>query len=111
MAPYATTYWYGTTGTLEAAAWLDARLPSETYVAAKEVAIRVRNQRYVDQDNLSYVFGTGRAFDGTWAGEPVRAVLVWQREPYLADQFTRGLTAANYRATARFGDYVLYEPN
>jgi hypothetical protein len=109
-APYSTGYWYGTTGTVEAAAWLDSHLTSETYVGAKEVAIRARDQRYVDQDNLVYAFGTGRGFDGTWAAEPVRAVVVWQREPYVADLFGRGMAAANYRESARFGDYVIYEP-
>ncbi len=110
-APYSTTYWYGTTGTAEAAAWLDAHLsPLDTYVGAKEVAVRSRNQRYVDQDNLVYAFGAGRMFDGTWQTEPVRAVLAWQREPYVADLLGRGVTAANYVESARFGDYVVYEP-
>ena len=26
-----------------------------------------------------------QGFDGTWAGEPVRALVTWQREPYVAD--------------------------
>jgi 4-amino-4-deoxy-L-arabinose transferase-like glycosyltransferase len=110
-APYSTGYWYGTTGTVEAAAWLDSHLASEAYVGAKEVAIRARDQRYVDQDNLVYAFGSGRGFDGTWAAEPVHAVIVWQREPYVADLFVRGMAAANYRESARFGDYVIYEPS
>jgi 4-amino-4-deoxy-L-arabinose transferase-like glycosyltransferase len=108
-APYSTTYWYGTTGAAEAATWLDAHLgPTDTYVAAKEVAIRARDQRYVDQDNLVYVFGTGKGFDGTWAGEPVRALVAWEREPYVADLLGRGIRAANYAEVARFGDYVVY---
>ncbi|HEY3057852.1 MAG TPA: glycosyltransferase family 39 protein, partial [Chloroflexota bacterium] len=110
-AAYATTYWYGTTGTTDAALWVDAHITAnETYVAAKEVAIRARNQRYVDQDNLVYLFGTGRTFDGTWQTEPVRAVVAWQREPYVADLLKRGVSAANYVESARFGDYVVYEP-
>jgi hypothetical protein len=56
-----------------------------------------------------YLFGTGRAFDGTWAAEPVRAIVTWQREPYVADLLGRGIRAANYREAARFGDYVVYE--
>jgi len=108
-APYSTTYWYGTTGAPEAATWLDAHLgPTDTYVAAKEVAIRARNQRYVDQDNLVYAFGTGKGFDGTWAGEPVRALVAWEREPYVGDLLGRGIRAANYAEVARFGDYVVY---
>jgi 4-amino-4-deoxy-L-arabinose transferase-like glycosyltransferase len=109
-APYSTTYWYGTRGASEAAAWLDEHLTdTETYVSAKEVAIHARDQRYVDQDNLVYLFGTGRAFDGRWADEPVRAIVTWQREPYVADLLGRGVRAANYREVARFGDYVVYE--
>jgi hypothetical protein len=109
-ASYSTTYWYGTTGELDAAAWLNAHLgPHDTYVAAKEVAIRALDQRYVDQDNLVYAFATGKGFDGTWAGEPVRVLLTWQREPFVADVLGRGIRAADYRETARFGDYVVYE--
>jgi hypothetical protein len=108
-APYSTTYWYGTTGAPEAATWLDGHLdPTDTYVAAKEVAIRARNQRYVDQDNLVYAFATGRGFDGTWAGEPVRVFVAWEREPYVADLLGHGVQAANYAEVARFGDYVVY---
>jgi 4-amino-4-deoxy-L-arabinose transferase-like glycosyltransferase len=106
--PYSTTYWYGTTGTREAAAWLDAQLgPGETYAAAKEVAIRAANQHYVDQDNLVYFISSGRGFDGTWAGQPVRTVLVWQREPYVADLFAQHLPG--YAEAARLGDYVVYQ--
>jgi 4-amino-4-deoxy-L-arabinose transferase-like glycosyltransferase len=106
--PYSTTYWYGTTGTREAAAWLDAQLsPGETYAAAKEVAIRAANQRYVDQDDLVYFISSGLGFDGTWAGQPVRTVLVWQREPYVADLFAQHLPG--YAEAARLGDYVVYQ--
>jgi len=107
-APYATTYWYGTTGTREAAAWLDTNVArSETYVAAKEVAIRASNQRYVDQDNLVYFISSGRGFDGTWAGESVRTVVVWQREPYVRDLFAQHLPG--YAEVAGFGDYAVYQ--
>jgi hypothetical protein len=84
--------------------------PGETYLAAKEVAIRTDAQRYVDQDNLVCSLGKGQAFDGTWAGEPLRALVVWQREPYVADLFGRALANSAYRETARYGDYVVYEP-
>ena len=110
-ADYQTDYWYGTTGTVEAAEWVNAHLgPDETYVAAKEVAIRSRDQRYVDQDNLVYFLNAGRGFDGTWAGEPLRALVIWQREPYTADQFNRVLPARGFREAERFGDYVIYVP-
>ena len=110
-APYSTTYWYGTTGTSEAARWVDEHLaPEQTYVAAKEVAIRAIDQRYVDQDNLITFVSAGRGFNGTWAGEPVAALVVWQREPYVASLFERAAPAAGYHETARFGDYVVYEP-
>jgi hypothetical protein len=110
-ATYSTTYWYGTSGTVEAANWVDSHLaPGQTYLAAKEVAVRSRDQRYVDQDNLVYALGIGRRFDGTWAGEPLRALVTWQREPYIAQLFDRALSASNFHPTARFGDYVIYEP-
>jgi 4-amino-4-deoxy-L-arabinose transferase-like glycosyltransferase len=109
QAPYSTTYQYGTTGTREAAAWLEANVGSdETYVAAKEVAIRATNQRYIDQDNLLYFLDTGRGFDGVWAGQPVRAILTWQREPYVAELLARHLPAAGYQAAQQFGDYLVY---
>ncbi|TME38924.1 MAG: hypothetical protein E6I75_06295 [Chloroflexi bacterium] len=111
QAAYQTDYWYGTRGTAEAARWVDAHLtPDQTYVAAKEVAIRARAERYVDQDNLVYLLGTGRSFDGTWAGEPIHALVTWQREPYLADLFGHMLPSAGFREADRFGDYVVYLP-
>jgi len=110
-AAYATDYWYGTSGTAEAARWVDAHLaPDQTYVAAKEVAIRSRDLRYVDQDTIVYFQSTGRGFDGTWAGEPVKAFVTWQREPYVADLLTRAASTSGFVETARFGDYVIYEP-
>jgi hypothetical protein len=110
-APYQTDYWYGTTGTVEAADWLDAHLgPNETYVAAKEVAIRSREQRYVDQETIAYFLSTGRPFDASWAGEPVHALVLWQREPYVAELFDRALPSAGFREAERFGDYVVYVP-
>jgi 4-amino-4-deoxy-L-arabinose transferase-like glycosyltransferase len=110
-ATYSTDYWYGTSGTVEAANWVDSHLADgQTYLSAKEVAIRSRDQRYVDQDDLVYYLGTGRGFDGTWAGEPLHALVTWQREPYIADLFSRALATSNFRETARFGDYVVYEP-
>jgi hypothetical protein len=110
-APYSTTYWYGTTGLEQAARWIDAHLADdETYIGAKEVAIRAADERYVDQDDLVYFFGSGRGFDGTWAGEPARAAVVWMREQYVAGVLGRGLSQAGFRETARFGDYVVYEP-
>lgn len=110
-ASYQTDYWYGTTGTVEAAQWVDQHLgPDQTYVAAKEVAIRSTDQRYVDQDNFVYSLGRGQPFDGTWAGEPLRALVIWQREPHVAGLFERGLAASGFQAVARFGDYVVYGP-
>jgi hypothetical protein len=110
-APYQTDYWYGTTGTLAAAEWLDAHLsPNDTYVGAKEVAIRSHAQRYVDQETIAYFLSAGRPFAATWAGEPVRALVLWQREPYVADLFTRAMPAAGFSEAERFGDYVIYVP-
>jgi hypothetical protein len=111
-AAYQTDYWYGTTGTAQAADWVDAHLrPGQTYVAAKEVAIRSRDQRYVDQDTLVYLLSIGRPFDGTWAGEPIGAIVAWEREPYVPEVLTRALPSAGYSESARFGDYVVYIPS
>jgi hypothetical protein len=110
-ASYQTDYWYGTTGTVAATQWIDAHLaPDQTYVSAKEVAIRSRDQRYVDQDNFVYLLSIGRTFDGMWAGERLQAVVSWQREPYVADLFNRVLPAAGFVEAERFGDYVVYVP-
>jgi hypothetical protein len=110
-AAYQTDYWYGTTGTAQAAEWLDAHVqPDQTYVAAKEVAIRSHDQRYVDQESLVYLLSIGRPFDGTWAGEPVHALVAWEREAYVADVLNGGLASAGFVKTARFGDYVVYVP-
>jgi 4-amino-4-deoxy-L-arabinose transferase-like glycosyltransferase len=109
-AAYATTYQYGTTGTVETAQWLDSHLASdEIYIAAKELAIRAQDKRYVDQDNLLYLFDTGRGFDGSWAGQNVRVIAVWQREPYVADLLRNALPRAGYQTTIQFGDYTVYE--
>lgn len=110
-APYSTTYFYGTTGTDEAAAWIDQNLPPGTlYVAAKEVAILARNQHYIDQESLWYLFSTGAPFYKTWAGEPVRAIISWEREPYIEQLVSRSLALVGYHEADRFGDYVVYEP-
>jgi hypothetical protein len=110
-ADYQTDYWYGTTGTAAAAAWVDAHLqPGQTYLSAKEVAIRSQDQRYVDQDNLVYALSLGRRFDPTWMGEPLRAMVTWQREPYIADLFARATAGSSFVEVARYGDYVIYAP-
>jgi hypothetical protein len=110
-ATYATGYWYGTSGTLEAAAWVDAHLESDQmYLSAKEVAIRTHDLSYVDQENVAYYLSIGRTFDGTWAGQPLHALVTWQREPYVAELFAHAFPAAGFQETARFGDYVVYVP-
>jgi hypothetical protein len=111
-APYQTDYWYGTTGVAEAADWVSSHLgPDQTYVAAKEVAIRSRDQRYVDQDDIVSVLGSGRPLPPAWQGEPIAALVTWQREPYVADLFRRAMAGAAFREEARFGDYVVYVPS
>jgi 4-amino-4-deoxy-L-arabinose transferase-like glycosyltransferase len=110
-AAYQTDYWYGTTGTAEAADWVSAHLaPDETYLAAKEVAIRGTDQRYVDQDNLVYLLDTGQKFDGVWAGERLHALVLWERDAYVADRFDRAVPSAGFLQAERFGDYVVYVP-
>jgi 4-amino-4-deoxy-L-arabinose transferase-like glycosyltransferase len=110
-ASYATGYWYGTSGTVEAAAWVDAHLrPDQMYLSAKEVAIRTHDLSYVDQENIAYFLSIGRPFDGTWAGAPLQALVTWQREPYVADLFAQAFPAAGFQEAARFGDYVVYVP-
>ncbi len=110
-ASYATGYWYGTRGTVEAAAWVDAHLtPDQMYLASKEVAIRTHDLTYVDQENIAYYLSIGHPFDGTWAGQPLQALVTWQREPYVAELFAEAFPAAGFQETARFGDYVVYVP-
>jgi hypothetical protein len=110
-ARYQTDYWYGTTGTVEAANWVSANLaPDQTYVSAKEVAIRSADEHYVDQDNLLYFLSIGQPFDGTWAGERVAAVVLWQREPYVSSVVGPALSDAGYNTVTQFGDYVVYVP-
>ncbi len=110
-ASYATGYWYGTRGTVEAAAWVDAHLrPDQLYLSSKEVAIRTHDLTYVDQENIAYFLSIGRPFDGTWAGQPLQALVTWQREPYVAELFAQAFPAAGFQETARFGDYVVYVP-
>ena len=110
-APYQTDYWYGTTGTVEAADWVSAHLePNQTYVSAKEVAIRSSDQRYVDQDNLVYALSLGRPLEASWMGEPIAALVILQRETYVADLFSRATASSAFHEEARFGDYVVYVP-
>jgi hypothetical protein len=110
-APYQTTYWYGTSGTLAAANWVDANLqPDQTYVSSKEVAISSRDQRYVDQDDLVYLLSIGRPFESAWAGEPLHALVIWERDPYIADLLRRVIPGSGFSEAARFGDYVVYVP-
>ena len=111
-ALYQTDYWYGTTGTLEAVDWVNSHVtPDQTYVAAKEVAIRSAAQRYVDQDDILYLLSVGYSFDGTWAGEQVHAFVAWQREPYVGELLARSLPRYGFHEAERFGDYVVYVPS
>ncbi len=110
-ARYQTDYWYGTTGVPEATAWVDANLaPDQTYVASKEVAIRSTDQRYVDQDTLVYLLSIGQWPGNTWAGEPLHALVIWEREPYVADLLGQKAGQLGFAESARFGDYVVYVP-
>jgi len=110
-AAYQTDYWYGNTGTAQAADWVNTHLAADQmYVSAKEVAITSVDQRYVDQDSLVYLLSIGTRFDGTWAGEPLHALVTWQREPHVADVFERALAESGFRQEAQFGDYVIYVP-
>jgi hypothetical protein len=111
-ADYQTDYWYGTTGTQQAAAWVDAHLqPGETYLGAKEIAIRSQDHRYVDQDNLLYALSIGKPLEDNWMGEPLHALVTWQREPYIADMFSRATAGSMFHEVARYGDYVIYAPD
>ena len=74
------------------------------------MAVVARNQHYVDQESLWYVFSQGAPFYKTWAGEPVRAIVAWERDPYIAMLATRSLGFVGYHEVTRFGDYVIYEP-
>jgi hypothetical protein len=109
-APYSTTYWYGTRGTTESADWVDAHVaPDETYLAAKEVAIRTRAQRYVDQENVWSILASNGSFDGTWDGQPLRTLVTWQRDPAVASLWQQAsLPALGFDEVARYGDYVIY---
>jgi 4-amino-4-deoxy-L-arabinose transferase-like glycosyltransferase len=110
-AHYSTTYWYGTRGTREAAAWVASNVaPDQTYVASKEVAILTPAERFVDQETLVWFLATGRPVTTTWEGAPIRAVVAWQREPYVADLLARTLPPIGFTETARFDDYIVYEP-
>lgn len=107
--PYSTTYWYGTSGTAEAAAWVDEHVAAgETYVAAKEVAFRARRTRYLDQETLQELLIRQR-FDGTWAGAPIDSVVAWVREPYVESLLDRTLPSLGYSRTRQFGDYVVWQ--
>ena len=110
-AAYQTDYWYGTSGTDEAANWVDAHLaPNHTYVASKEVAIRSNDQRYVDQDNLVYLLSIGRPLEAAWLGEPLHALVIWERDPYIRDLVERSLPGSGFTEVERLGDYVVYVP-
>ncbi len=108
--PYSTGYWYGTEGTAAASAWVSAHIASDqTYAAAKELAWQSPAQRYVDQDTLLAELQAGEISSASWQGEPLVAVVAWQREPYVADQLRAHLLPLGFRVTHRFGDYVVYE--
>ncbi len=110
-APYSTTYWYGTRGTREAAAWVDAHLgPDDTYVASKEVAFASSAQRYVDQDTLVFFLDNGRDLAREWQGQPVRAIVALVRDRVVEDLLARELPSRGYRFGERIGDYAVYSP-
>ena len=110
-APYSTTYWYGTTGTAAAAAWIDATLPANAlYVASKDVAFAAKNQRYVDQDTLVTFLDADRPFGNTWQGQPIAAIVAWTRDPFIADLLSRRLPPLGFVPAERIGDYQIYLP-
>jgi 4-amino-4-deoxy-L-arabinose transferase-like glycosyltransferase len=111
LASYSTTYWYATNGMPETTSWIDANLsPDQTYVASKEVALASHAQRYVDQDNIVYLLSIGRPLESTWAGEPLEALVIWERDPYIADLFARRVPGSGFAEAGHFGDYVVYVP-
>lgn len=110
-ASYQTDYWYGTSGMQEATDWINDHLAADqTYIASKEVAIVSSDTRYVDQETIVYLLSIGRPLNATWAGEPLHAMVVWERDPYIAALFDRTVPTSGFKEDARFGDYVVYVP-
>ena len=57
-----------------------------------------------------YLLSIGRPFESAWAGEPLQALVIWERDPYIADLFQRVIPGSGFAEAARFGDYVVYVP-
>ena len=49
-------------------------------------------------------------FEPNWMGEPLAALVTWQREPYMAELFSRAIAGSRFHEVARYGDYVIYAP-
>ena len=45
-----------------------------------------------------------------WQGEPLQALVIWERDPYIAMLASQSLGFVGYHEVTRFGDYVIYEP-
>ena len=106
-----TAYYYGRYGQTDAARALAERLgPDELYVAAKEVAWYVPNQRYVDQESWQHVvWQVNRgAWDGTWLGQEVRLLALEVGDEWWRATYERTLPP-RYRVWAEHGNFILLE--
>ncbi|MCC6178617.1 MAG: hypothetical protein IT305_25205 [Chloroflexi bacterium] len=107
--PGSTTYFYGRYGNLLAADAVQSLLmPDETYVASKDVAWYLSNQRYVDQDSWQYVVweldhGT---FDGAYLGIPIRVLVLEVADPTTRQSY-EGALLPRYRPAGEYGNYLV----
>jgi hypothetical protein len=108
QADYYTSYYYGSYGNREAAAYLDEiDGTQEPYIAAKDVAWYARNKNYIDQDSFWYaIVEEHRPFDGTFNGYPIRIVVVFARDPF-ARQVYYDATRDRYDLVKVLGEYAV----
>ncbi len=106
-----TGYYYGRYGQTEAARTLAERLsPDELYIASKEVAWYLQNQRFVDQESWQHVvWQVDRGvWDGTWLGDDVRLLALEVGDPWWRSTYDRTLLP-RYRLVGEHGNFIVLE--
>ena len=106
-----TGYYYGRWGQDAAARALTDRVgPDELYIASKEVAWYVANQRYVDQESWQHVvWDVNRGtWDGTWLGWEVRLLALEVGDEWWRATYERALLP-RYRLWGEHGNFILLE--
>jgi hypothetical protein len=106
-----TTYFYGRIGQIPAAEAVNRILrPGEVYVASKEVAWYADEKHYIDQESWQHVVWAdqGGTFDGTYAGHPIRVLVLEVGEASHRWAYDGLLLRMGYQHAGEYFNFLIY---